>query len=159
MCVCSENRETKSQNTEISFFFCLQILLTHVLSTLSIKINSVIQYCFLNNKFPFLWIKLKILERLESKYEHSISLIPKMWALPLWSNSGSVAKLCPIPQDTMLCSMPNFLSCTISQSLLKFMSLESVMPSSHLISVIHFSFCLKSFHRSFLMCLGSMKGS
>ena len=45
------------------------------------------------------------------------------------------------------------LSFTISQSLHKFMSLESVMPSNHLISVIPFSFCFQSFWApwSFLM--------
>ena len=37
------------------------------------------------------------------------------------------------------------LSFTISQSLHKFMSLESVMPSNHLISVAPFSFCSQSF--------------
>ena len=36
------------------------------------------------------------------------------------------------------------LSSTISQSLLKFVSIESVMLSNHLILAIHFSFCLES---------------
>ena len=37
------------------------------------------------------------------------------------------------------------LSFTISQSLLKLMSIESVMPSNHLIFVVPFSFCLQSY--------------
>ena len=40
------------------------------------------------------------------------------------------------------------LSFTISQSLLKLMSFESVMPSNHLILVIPFSSCLQSFPES-----------
>ena len=40
------------------------------------------------------------------------------------------------------------LSFTISQSLLKLMSFESVMPSDHLILVIPFSSCLQSFPES-----------
>ena len=41
----------------------------------------------------------------------------------------SVAKLCLTPT---VCSTPGFLSFTISQSLLRLMSTESVMPSNHL---------------------------
>ena len=40
------------------------------------------------------------------------------------------------------------LSITNSQSLLKFMSIESVMPSNHLILVVPFSSCLQSFPAS-----------
>ena len=40
------------------------------------------------------------------------------------------------------------LSITTSHSLLKLMSIESVMPSNHLISVIPFSSCLQSFPAS-----------
>ena len=40
------------------------------------------------------------------------------------------------------------LSSTISRSLLKFMSVELVMPPSHLISAAPFSFCLQSFPAS-----------
>ena len=43
----------------------------------------------------------------------------------------SVAQLCSTLCDTMDCSMPDFLSITYSQSLLR--SIESVMPSNHLI--------------------------
>ena len=43
--------------------------------------------------------------------------------------SCSVVSLC----DPMDCSMPGFLSFTISQSLLKLMYTELVMPSNHLI--------------------------
>ena len=46
--------------------------------------------------------------------------------------SSSVAQSCLTHCDPMDCSMPGF-SITNSQSLLKFMSLESVMPSNHLI--------------------------
>ena len=45
----------------------------------------------------------------------------------------SVAKSCPTFCDPMDCSTPDYLSFTISQSLLKLMSIESVMPSNHLI--------------------------
>ena len=46
---------------------------------------------------------------------------------------SSVAQLCPILCDPMDCSTPGFLCFTISQSLLKFVSIELVMPSNHLI--------------------------
>ena len=46
---------------------------------------------------------------------------------------SSVAQLCLTLCNPMDCSMPGFLSITNSQSLLQLMSIESVMPSSHLI--------------------------
>ena len=44
----------------------------------------------------------------------------------------SLAQSCPTLCDPMDCSTPGF-SFTISQSLLKLMSIESVMPSNHLV--------------------------
>ena len=44
---------------------------------------------------------------------------------------SSVAQSCPTVCDPMDCSIPGF-SITNSRSLLKLMSIESVMPSSHL---------------------------
>ena len=46
---------------------------------------------------------------------------------------SSVAQLCLTLCNTMDCSTPGFLSITNSQSLLKLMSIESVMPSNYLI--------------------------
>ena len=46
---------------------------------------------------------------------------------------SSVSQLCPTPCDLMDCSTPGLLSVTNSWSLLKLMSIESVMPSNHLI--------------------------
>ena len=46
---------------------------------------------------------------------------------------SSVAQLCPTLCDPMNCSTPGLLSITSSRSSLKLMSIESVMPSSHLI--------------------------
>ena len=46
---------------------------------------------------------------------------------------SSVAQSCPTLCDTMNRSMPGSLSITNSQSLLKLMSIKSVMPSSHFI--------------------------
>ena len=51
-----------------------------------------------------------------------------------------------VTQWTAACQTP--LSFTISQSLLKFMSTESVMLSNHLILCLPFSFCLQSFPAS-----------
>ena len=53
---------------------------------------------------------------------------------------------------TAACQAP--LCLTISQNLLKLMSIESVMPSNHLSSIIRFSSCLQSFPASgsFLTC-------
>ena len=46
---------------------------------------------------------------------------------------SSVAQPCPTLCDPMECSMPGPLSITNSWSLLRFMYIESVMPSNHLI--------------------------
>ena len=46
---------------------------------------------------------------------------------------SSVALWCSTLCDPMDCSTPGFLNFTISQSLLKLMSIESVMPSNHLV--------------------------
>ena len=46
---------------------------------------------------------------------------------------SSVTQVCPTFCDPMDCSTPGFLSITNTQSLPKLMSIESVMPSNHLI--------------------------
>ena len=46
---------------------------------------------------------------------------------------SSVAQSCPTLCDPMYCSTPGLLFITNSRSLLRFMSIELVMPSSHLI--------------------------
>ena len=68
---------------------------------------------------------------------------PKYWSFsfsisPSNAYSGKekeseVAQSCPTLCSPMDCSMPGILSFTISWSLLKFMSIESMMPSTHLI--------------------------
>ena len=45
----------------------------------------------------------------------------------------SVTQSCPILRDPMGCRRPGFPSFTISRSLFKLMSIESVMPSNYLI--------------------------
>ena len=45
----------------------------------------------------------------------------------------SVTQSCPTLCDPMGCSTPRFPVLTVSQNLLKLMSIESVMPSNHLI--------------------------
>ena len=50
--------------------------------------------------------------------------------------------------DPMNCNMPSSPVLTVFQSLLKFMSIESVMPSNHLILCPPLSFCLQSFPAS-----------
>ena len=62
--------------------------------------------------------------------------INKMWcgAYTQWNiQFSSVVQLCQTLCDPMDCSTPGSLSITNSQSLLKLMSIESVMPSNHLI--------------------------
>ena len=53
--------------------------------------------------------------------------------VPQFSQFTSVAQSCPTLCDPMNCSTPGSLSITISRSSLRLMSIESVMPSSHLI--------------------------
>ena len=50
-----------------------------------------------------------------------------------FSQFSSVAQLCPTLCNLMNCSTTGLLSITNSRSLLKLMSIESVMPSNHLI--------------------------
>ena len=52
---------------------------------------------------------------------------------PIASSCCSFTISCPTFCDPMDCSMPGFPSLTISWSLLKFMSIESVMSSNHII--------------------------
>ena len=63
------------------------------------------------------WVTL-----LYSRYQHHIV-----------KQSSSVAQSCPTLREPMDCSTPGFLSITISQSLLKLMSIKSVMPSNCLV--------------------------
>ena len=59
---------------------------------------------------------------------------PDVFSLPVpHSSISSVAQSCPTLCDPMDCSMPGFPVLTTSQSLLKLMSIELVMPSNHLI--------------------------
>ena len=53
----------------------------------------------------------------------------------------SVTQSCPALWDSMDCSTPDFPVFTISWSLLKLMSIESMMPSNHLILCARFSSC------------------
>ena len=54
---------------------------------------------------------------------------PALETAPVWASSCSVAKSCPTLFDPMDCSTPGLLSLTISPSLPKFMSFESVITS------------------------------
>ena len=56
-----------------------------------------------------------------------------------------VAKICSTLCDSVDCSMPCFHVLRHSWSRLKLMSIEAVMPSSHLILCCHFCSCLQSF--------------
>ena len=60
----------------------------------------------------------------------------------------SVAQSFPTLCNSMDCSMMASLSFTISQSLLKLMSIESVMLSNKLVLFVSFSSCLQSFPAS-----------
>ena len=59
-----------------------------------------------------------------------------------------VVQTCLTLYHLMECSTPGFQSFTISQSLLKLMSIESMMPSNHSSSVAPFSSCPQSFPAS-----------
>ena len=81
--------------------------------------------------------------------EKSVNTIT-VFEIYVWNCCCSVAQSCLTLCDSMDCSMPNFI---ISRSFLTFMSIESVMPSNHLILCIPFSSCHQSFpaSESFLM--------
>ena len=61
---------------------------------------------------------------------------------------SSVTQSCPTLCDPMDCSLLGSLSITNSQSLLKLMSIELVMPPTISSSVVPFSSCLQSFPAS-----------
>ena len=61
---------------------------------------------------------------------------------------SSVTQSCLTPHNPMTAACQASLSITNSRSLLKLMSIESVMPSSHLILCRPFSSCLPSFPAS-----------
>ena len=61
---------------------------------------------------------------------------------------SSVTQSCSTLCNPVDCSMQGSLSITNSQSLLKFMSIESVMPSNHPSSVVPFSSCPQCFPAS-----------
>ena len=63
--------------------------------------------------------------------------INSLWIETPRENCCSVTQLCPTLCNPMDCSMPGSLSFTSSWSLLKLMSIESVMPSNHLILCHH----------------------
>ena len=60
----------------------------------------------------------------------------------------SVTKLCPILCDPWTAACQASLSSTISWNWLKFISIELLMLSNHLILCTSFSFCLQSFPAS-----------
>ena len=62
--------------------------------------------------------------------------------------SSSFAQSCPTLHDLTDCSTPGFPAITNSWSLFKFMSVESVMPSTISSSVVSFSSCPQSFPAS-----------
>ena len=66
-----------------------------------------------------------------SSWQYNISLI--FFPFICWWTRCSVTKSCPTLCKPMDCSTPGFSVIHFSQSLLKFMSIESIMPSSHLI--------------------------
>ena len=73
-----------------------------------------------------------------SQSQHSP--ISEPWTTSSTSQSvqfSSVVQWCVTLCDPMDCKMPGFLSITNSQSLLKLMSIESVMPANHLILCRH----------------------
>ena len=68
-----------------------------------------------------------------------------MTIFPSHSYCCSVAQSCPTLYDPMDAAGKTSLPFTISRSLLRFMSIESVMPSNHLIFCRPFSSCPQSF--------------
>ena len=72
----------------------------------------------------------------QERKEHRAQLSHKSPSRSAFSPSCpccSVAKSCPTLGDPMDCSMPGFPVLHVYWSLLKLMSIESVMPSNHLV--------------------------
>ena len=96
-------------------------------------------------------IKIKEISSVAQSINFCITTLPPASPipfLPFFSHCCcSVTQSCLDLCDPMDCSTPGFPSFTISQSFLKLMSIESVMPANHLASVVPFS-CLQSFPAS-----------
>ena len=71
------------------------------------------------------------------------------------SSCYSITQPCPTLWSPLDCNMSGFLSFTISQSLFKLMTIELMMPSSHLILCRPFTSCPQPFPAS-RSCLRSM---
>ena len=72
----------------------------------------------------------------------------KIWTSSFQNCCCSCTQLCLTLCDPMDCSMPGFPSFTLSWSLLKLMSIESVMPSNHPILYWPLSSCYQAFSAS-----------
>ena len=72
-------------------------------------------------------------EKVRRKVQDTVTLSSWVSAQFGTSQFSSVAQLCPTLREPIDCSTPTSLSITNSQSLLRLMSIESVMPSNHLI--------------------------
>ena len=102
---------------------------------------------FFKSPFPFLVLSLvgsrEIAWDLEVQWSSSL-----VYQLKVRAGFSSVAQSCLTLCDPCTAAHQASLSITISQSLLKLMSIESVMPSNHLILYRPFSSCLHSFPAS-----------
>ena len=90
--------------------------------------------------------------RQDSSLPHDLPCVPKGGFQQLLIKGGAakktpaVVQLCLTLWDAMHCSTPGLLSFTISLSLLKLMSIESMMLSNHPSSAAPFSFSLHFSH-------------
>ena len=100
------------------------MLATMLSTTRLLKFGIIYHLSFLQSAWTY-----NMVEQKEGRllHLHSIPLDPEDCCC------CSVTRSCPILCDPMNCSTPGFPSFTISLSLLKLVSFESVIPSNHLI--------------------------
>ena len=93
------------------------------------------QACLIHSAFSSQQIRVEVPSWCPQAIVQYWGILWSPWCGSLRFNCShcSFAKSCPTLCNPMDCSMQGFLSSTISQSLLKLMSIESVMPSNHLV--------------------------
>ena len=113
-----------------------------ILCFLPMQVSTESSFCLHNTvkaDFRAVWLGSRI-----SFFPNFSSLVCKGIYIYICCCS-SVAQLCPTLYNPMDAACQASLSFTISQSLLKLMSIESMMPANHLILCCPFSSCPQSY--------------
>ena len=134
-------------NFSVYFFNPLSFWWRRYVQFVALIHKATLQYkMFCGHMFSFLqdqYLGVEFIARLLSPYR--FNFLTHYQSFLKWLSVSSVAESCPILWDSMDCSTPGLSVHHQLQTLLKLMSIESVMPSTISSSVIPFSCHLQSF--------------